>query len=49
MKRIWADLKGRSGAILLAAFLLLAGNYCMARVPALSGGITDSIISAARS
>ena len=47
--RIRTDLRGRTGVILLSALLLLAGNFCMARVPTLSGRITDGIAAAARS
>ena len=48
-RRIRSDLRGRSGAVFLSALLLLAGNFCMARIPVLSGWITDGIAGAARS
>ena len=48
-RRIRSDLRGRSGAVFLSALLLLAGNFCMARIPVLSGRITDGIAGAARS
>lgn len=49
LNRMRADLKRRGGVILLSAVLLLAGNFCMARVPSISGRITDGIVGAAQS